>query len=47
MVRAASLGVTDNISDKDRREMEREMHENVLESAKYPEIVYDCLPGVR
>jgi len=41
-VKAASLEVTDNISDKDRREIEREMQENVLEIAKYPEIVYDC-----
>ena len=41
-VKAASLTVTDDISDKDRREIEREMQESVLESAKYPEIVYDC-----
>jgi polyisoprenoid-binding protein YceI len=41
-VKAASLAVTNDVSDKDRREIEREMHENVLESAKYPEIVYDC-----
>ena len=41
-VKAASLGVTDDISDKDRREIESEMQNNVLESAKYPEIVYDC-----
>ena len=39
---ARSLSVTNDVSDKDRREMEREMHENVLESAKYPEITYDC-----
>jgi polyisoprenoid-binding protein YceI len=41
-VKAASLRVTDDVSDKDRREIEREMQENVLESARYPEIVYDC-----
>jgi len=41
-VRATSLSVTNDVSDKDRREIEREMQENVLESAKYPEIVYDC-----
>ena len=41
-IKAASLGVTDDISDKDRREIEREMQESVLESAKYPEVVYDC-----
>lgn len=30
-----------DISDKDRREIERLMNEQVLETAKYPEIVYD------
>jgi polyisoprenoid-binding protein YceI len=39
-VRAESLEVTDDIPAKDRREMERAMHQDVLESAKYPEIVY-------
>ena len=38
----ASLRVADDISDRDRREMEREMQETVLETAKYPEILYDC-----
>jgi polyisoprenoid-binding protein YceI len=41
-VKAGSLTVTDDISDKDRREIEREMQDGVLESVKYPEIVYDC-----
>ncbi len=41
-VKAGSLTVTDDISDKDRREIEREMQDGVLESAKFPEIVYDC-----
>ncbi len=41
-VKAASLQVTDNISDKDRREIEREMQENVLEIVRHPEIVYEC-----
>ena len=40
-VRADSLEVTDDIPSKDRREMERTMHEDVLQSAKYPEIVYE------
>ena len=40
-VRADSLEVTDDISGKDRREMESTMNENVLESAKYPEIVFE------
>lgn len=42
VAKAASLKVTDSISDKDRREIENEMNQNVLESAKFPEIVYEC-----
>ena len=41
-VKAGALTVTDDISDKDRREMERTMQEEILESATYPEIVYEC-----
>jgi polyisoprenoid-binding protein YceI len=41
-VKAVSLSLTDDVSDKDRREIEREMRESVLETARYPEIVYDC-----
>lgn len=41
-VRADSLTVTDNVSDKDRREIETEMRERVLEVVKYPQIVYDA-----
>jgi polyisoprenoid-binding protein YceI len=37
-----SVGVLDDISDKDRREIERMMNEQVLESSKYPEIVYEA-----
>jgi polyisoprenoid-binding protein YceI len=40
-VRADSLEVTDDISSKDRGEMERTMHLDVLETTKYPEIVYE------
>lgn len=40
-IKAASLSVTDDISDKDRREMERTMNEEVLETSRYPEIVYE------
>lgn len=39
--KAASLVVTDSISDKDRREIERQMQDEVLESKRYPEIVYE------
>ena len=41
-VEAASLEVADDISDKDRRDIEREMRDRVLEIGKYPEIVYEC-----
>lgn len=44
-IRADSLSVTDNISDKDRRDIEGDMRSKVLETDKYPEIVYD-LSGV-
>jgi polyisoprenoid-binding protein YceI len=41
-IRAASLGVQDDISDKDRREMERVMNQEILETAKFPEILYEA-----
>jgi len=37
-----SFSVSDDVSDKDRREIERLMNEQVLEVAKYPEIVYEA-----
>lgn len=40
-VRAVSLTVENDTSDKDRREMERAMQQEVLESARYPEIVFE------
>jgi polyisoprenoid-binding protein YceI len=42
VVKTSSLGVQDDISDKDRREIERLMNEQVLETAKFPEIVFDA-----
>ncbi len=42
VVKAGSLAVTDSISDKDRRDIEKEMRENVLEIDKYPAIVFDA-----
>lgn len=41
-IRAASLALTDSVSDKDRREIERTTQGQVLESARFPEIKYDC-----
>jgi len=40
-IQAPSLAVIDNISRKDRQEMERQMREEVLETAHYPEIVFE------
>jgi polyisoprenoid-binding protein YceI len=42
VVKTASLSVQDDISDKDLREMERLMSQEVLETAKFPEIVYEA-----
>jgi polyisoprenoid-binding protein YceI len=42
LMQANSLSVLDDVSDKDRREMERMMNEQVLEVAKYPEILYEA-----
>jgi polyisoprenoid-binding protein YceI len=39
-INAASLGVVSDISQKDRLEIERTMRTEVLETAKYPEIVF-------
>ena len=41
-MRANSLEVTDDISDKDRREIHRQMYDEVLEVERFPEIAYDC-----
>ena len=41
-IKSPSLEVADNISDKDRRDIEGEMRDRVLEIGKYPEIVYEC-----
>jgi polyisoprenoid-binding protein YceI len=42
VIQAASSTVTDDISNKDRREVERQMHDDVLEVDSYPEIIYEC-----
>lgn len=41
-IQAASLVVTDAISDKDRQEIERRMHDEVLEADGFPEIIDEC-----
>jgi polyisoprenoid-binding protein YceI len=42
VIQAASLRMTDDVSDKDRDEINRRMHDEVLESDSYSEIVYEC-----
>lgn len=40
-VAAASLEVLDELRDADRREIHRTMNQEVLETAQYPEVVYE------
>jgi polyisoprenoid-binding protein YceI len=42
VLQADSLTVTDDISKADRLEMLRKMHQEVLESDSFPDIVYEC-----
>jgi polyisoprenoid-binding protein YceI len=42
VIKSASLSVQNDISDKDLREIERLMNQEVLETAKFPEIVYEA-----
>ena len=42
VIKAASLSVQDDISDKDLREIERLMKQEILEITKFPEIVYEA-----
>jgi polyisoprenoid-binding protein YceI len=42
VIKAVSLSVQDDISDKDLREIERLMKEEVLETTKFPEILYEA-----
>jgi polyisoprenoid-binding protein YceI len=42
IIKADSLSVKDDISDKDRHEIERTMKQDILETLSYPEIVYEC-----
>ena len=40
-IRAESLAITTDVNDKDRREIERTMKEEVLETNSYPDILYE------
>jgi polyisoprenoid-binding protein YceI len=39
-IKASSLALTDKVSDKDRQDIETSMRDQVLETSKYPEIVF-------
>jgi polyisoprenoid-binding protein YceI len=45
VIHSASLTDTDDISEKDRKEIDRRMHEEALESDSFPDIVYECFRG--
>jgi polyisoprenoid-binding protein YceI len=45
VIQSASLNVVDDISEKDREEINRRMHEEVLESDSFPDVVYECSRG--
>ena len=40
-INADSLAVADDVRDRDRREMERQMREEVLETARYPAMIFE------
>jgi polyisoprenoid-binding protein YceI len=40
-IKPDSLELTDEVSEKDRREIERQMREDVLETGRFPEIVFE------
>jgi polyisoprenoid-binding protein YceI len=42
VVKADALSIENDVSDKDRREMQRAMDQDILEAAKFPEITYEC-----
>jgi polyisoprenoid-binding protein YceI len=42
VIHSASLTTTGDIGAKDREEIDHRMHEEVLESDSYPDIVYEC-----
>jgi polyisoprenoid-binding protein YceI len=42
VVQSASLELSDQVSEKDRREIERTMRNDVLETGRFPEIVFEA-----
>jgi polyisoprenoid-binding protein YceI len=45
VVKAESLSVIDDVNEKDRTEIERATRDDVLEAARYPEIVFEGKVG--
>jgi len=41
VINSDSLSLTDDVSEKDRKELERTMREEALEIARYPEVAYE------
>jgi len=41
-IQSGSLEVVDDISDKDRQEIQHRMYTEVLETDRFPEILYEC-----
>lgn len=44
-IQAPSLELTDDVSSKDQREIERVLHQDVLDDAQFPTIVYESPPS--
>jgi polyisoprenoid-binding protein YceI len=44
-IQAPSLELTDDVSSKDQSEIERLMHQDVLDDAKFPTITYESTPS--
>jgi polyisoprenoid-binding protein YceI len=42
LVQSGSLELSDEVSEKDRREIERTMRNDVLETSRFPEIVFEA-----
>jgi polyisoprenoid-binding protein YceI len=40
-VRTSSLSLQDDVKEKDKQEIEQQMHKEVLETEKYPEIIFE------
>jgi polyisoprenoid-binding protein YceI len=41
-IQAASMSVIGDVSEKDREEVNRRMHKEVLESGDFPVVIYEC-----